>query len=470
MTDKWDAIIVGAGSAGIPAAIFAAQRGLKVLQIEANKRVGGTLYWSSGQISAAGTSVQRKLGIQDSPKAHYDDAQRITNNTIDPVLGKLAIDNAADTIEWLLECGFEMAPDAPQTGVTHEPYTVRRYYWGNNLAISILDVVKPVHEQLVAQGKLDLKLETRLTGLVTDTNGAVIGVKAEQSGGKQVTFHAKSVALTSGGYAANPQLWQEYRPDLPLCSYCNPYSRGDGITAARELDALVDGEDGFLCTFAGWRDEPDNPLSGLFFGLAPTTRRPWEIYVDVNGKRFVREDHPSIDHLENSLLRQPNMKMFIIADEGIVQNAPPITPLPEAEFKARLGTHPNFPKADTLDELAGKIGVDAATLKDTVARFNKAVDRGVDPDFGREFMLRRIETAPFYAMGASGITVVSPAGLNADAKLRVLRANGEPIPNLYAAGEVLGFSRLSGNAFVGGMSLTPAMTLGRLLGQRLLPA
>jgi fumarate reductase flavoprotein subunit len=468
MSNTWDVIIVGAGSAGIPAAIFAAQRGLKVLQIEADSRVGGTLYWSSGQISAAGTSVQRKLGIEDSPQAHYDDAQKITNNTIDPVLGRLAIDNAADTIEWLLECGYDMAPEAPESGVTHEPYDTRRYYWGPNLAISILDAVKPVHEKLVADGRIELKLQTRLTGLVTDDTGAVIGVEAQTPQGP-AAYHANSVALTSGGYAANPDMWQEFTPDLPLCSYCNPYSRGDGMAAARTLGAKVDGEDKFLCTFAGWRDEPDNPLSGMFFGLAPTNRRPWEIYVDASGKRFVREDHPSIDHLENALKRQPGMKMFIIADEGIVQNAPPITPYPEAEFKARLGNHPNFPKAATLRELAEKIGVDAANLEDTVTRFNQAVDAGVDADFGREFLHRRIHKPPFYAMGASGITVVSPAGLNADGQLRVLGADGKPIPNLYAAGEVLGFTRLSGAAFVGGMSLTPAMTLGRLLGQSLLP-
>ena len=194
------------------------------------------------------------------------------------------------------------------------------------------------------------------------------------------------------------------------------------VAAARTLGAQVDGEDKFLCTFAGWRDEPDNPLSGMFFGLAPTNRRPWEIYVDASGKRFVREDHHSIDHLENALKSQPGMKMFIIADEGIVQNAPPITPYPEAEFKARLGNHPNFAKADTLSELAQKIGVDAANLEETVARFNAAVDSGVDAELGREFLHRRIDKPPFYAMGASGITVVSPAGLNADGQLRVLRA------------------------------------------------
>ena len=130
MTDSWDVIIVGAGSTGLPAAIFAAQRGGRVLHLEADSRVGGTLHWSSGQIAAAGTRLQKRLGIEDSAEAHYADAQRITNNTIDPVLGKLAIDNAADTIDWLEDIGFEFAAEAPQAGVVHEPYTVRRYYWG----------------------------------------------------------------------------------------------------------------------------------------------------------------------------------------------------------------------------------------------------------------------------------------------------------------------------------------------------
>ena len=328
---------------------------------------------------------------------------------------------------------------------------------------------RPVHEKLVADGRIELKLQTRLTGLVTDDGGAVIGVEAQTPQGP-ATYHANSVALTSGGYAANPDMWQELTPDLPLCSYCNPYSRGDGLAAARSLGAKVDGEEKFLCTFAGWRDEPDNPLSGMFFGLAPTTRRPWEIYVDASGKRFVREDHPSIDHLENALKTPARHENVHHCRRG---HRPERTAHHARTRKpsSRNGwaTIPTFPKADTLRALAEKIGVDAANLEDTVARFNKAVDSGVDADLGREFLHRRIDKAPFYAMGASGITVVSPAGLNADGQLRVLGANGAPIPNLYAAGEVLGFTRLSGAAFVGGMSLTPAMTLGRLLGQSLLP-
>jgi fumarate reductase flavoprotein subunit len=467
MSEKWDLIVVGAGSAGLPAAIFAAESGARVLQVEADGRIGGTLHWSSGQISAAGTSVQRELGIEDSPEAHYEDAQRIARGTIDPVLGRLATEHAGETLEWLLSLGYELAPEAPQVGVTHEPYLVRRYYWGPRMALSILDVLAPVHQRLVDEGSIDLRLGTRMTGLLTDADGTVTGIETEGGDGGRQRFHGANVALTSGGYAANPDLWQELLPDVPLRSFTNPYSRGDGVLAARALGARVDGEDKFLCTFAGWLDDPDDPTSARFFTLAPTKRRPWEIYVDVNGRRFVREDHPSIDHLENALRRQPETRMFIVADEGIFQNAPPICLEPETELKARFGRHPNFMKASTLAGLAARMGVDAATLEETVADYNRAVDSGHDPELGREIMYRRIETPPFYAMGAGGVTVASPAGLAADAALRVLDDAGRPIPGLYAAGEVLGFTRLSGDAFVGGMSLMPALTFGRLLGQRL---
>ena len=463
---SWDVIIVGAGSSGIPAAIFAAQRGASVLQVEADNRIGGTLHWSSGQMAAAGTSIQAKLGIEDSPQAHYDDVQRITNNSMDPVLGKLAIDNAADTIEWLFDLGFELAPGSPEAGVVHEPYTVRRYYWGNNEGISVLDALRPSYEKLVEENKITLQMNTKMTSLIV-ANDEVTGIEAMQDG-TSVNFLGKNVVLTSGGYAANDELWQKFNPDQPLCSFCNPYSRGDGLVAAREHGARVDGQEKFLCTFAGWREDENDPLSGQFYNLAPNQRRAWEIYVNLQGERFMREDHPSIDYHENSLLEQVGMKMFIVCDSGILQNAPPITYLPEDEFKAKFGTHNNFYKADTIRELADQTGMNADALKKTIEQYNQSVRTGKDTAFGREFMLREIKDGPYYAMGAQGITVCSPAGIAADAQLRVLREDGSVIENLYAAGEVLGFTRLTGKGFAGGMSLTPALTLGRLLGQKLL--
>jgi fumarate reductase flavoprotein subunit len=141
---------------------------------------------------------------------------------------------------------------------------------------------------------------------------------------------------------------------------------------------------------------------------------------------------------------------------------------PAAEFQAKFGNHPNYLKADSIAALATQLGVPAANLEETVSRYNVAVDEQRDEVFGRQFLIRRIEKPPFYAIRACGITVLSPAGLAVDAELRVLDDAGAPIPNLYAAGEILGFGRTSGNAFVGGLSLTPALTFGKLLGERLL--
>jgi len=107
-------------------------------------------------------------------------------------------------------------------------------------------------------------------------------------------------------------------------------------------------------------------------------------------------------------------------------------------------------------------------LRKTVIEYNAAVERRFDRKFNRQFLIRKIQRPPFYAIKAQGITVLSPAGLNVDRNLRVLGKDRKPIRNLFAAGEILGFGRTSGNAFVGGLSLTPAITFGRLLGEQML--
>ena len=107
---SFDVIVIGAGSAGLPLAIRAAERGARVLQLEADLRIGGTLHWSSGQISAAGTRLQKAQGIEDSPDEHYRDAQRIAHGKIDPVVLRLFVDHAAATIDWLMDLGFQPAP------------------------------------------------------------------------------------------------------------------------------------------------------------------------------------------------------------------------------------------------------------------------------------------------------------------------------------------------------------------------
>lgn len=465
--NTWDVIVIGAGSAGLPLAIRAAERGGRVLQLEADYRVGGTLFWSSGQISAAGTRLQKQHGIEDSPEEHFRDAQRIAHGRIDPVVLRLFVDNAAATIDWLIDLGFQPAPGTPVAGEAHEAYATRRYLWGHNKGISILETLKPVHERLVARGRIDLRLQHRMSSLLTDSRGAVIGVRATTPNG-EFEFHGTNVVLASGGYAANPELWAELTPQVPLCSHANPYSRGDGIAAARALGARVDGSEKFLCTFAGFLEDPRDPCSGNFLLLSPKARSIWEIFVDHNGRRFMQEDHPSIDYRERSLLARRGMAMHIVFDDAILQNAATMTLDSMPAYRARFGRHPAFVKARTIAELARRLGVPTTNLSRTIAEYNRAVDAGVDRRFGKQFLIRRIEKPPFYGIRAQGITVLSPAGLQVDRELRVLGASGRPIRNLYAAGEVLGFGRTSGDAFVGGLSLTPALTFGKLLGERIL--
>jgi fumarate reductase flavoprotein subunit len=465
--DAWDVIVVGAGSAGLPLAIRAAERGGRVLLLEADYRVGGTLHWSSGQIAGAGTRLQKQLGIEDSPDEHYRDAQRIAHGQIDPVVLRLTVDNAGATIDWLMDLGLKPAPGTPVAGEAHEAYSTRRYLWGTNQAVSILEVLKPALEKLVAKGKVDLRLQHRMTELVTNARGAVTGVRVRTPNG-DVEFAGRNVVLTTGGYAANPDLWRELTPKVPLCSHVNPYSRGDGAVAARALGAAIEGSEKFLCTFAGVLDEPKDARSGAFLRLAPGARKVWEIFVDGKGRRFMQEDHPSIDYRERALLRQKGMAMNVVFDHGILQNAATMTLDAPAVYRAKFGRHPAFVKAKTIGDLAKKLGVPGPALRRTIADYNRAVDAGVDPRCGKQFLIRRIEQAPFYGIKAQGITVLSPAGVRVDKQLRVLRRDGRRIPNLYAAGEVLGFTRTSGNAFVGGLSLTPALTFGKILGERLL--
>ena len=111
--ENWDVIIIGGGTAGLPAAIFAAQRGLKVLVIEKASVLGGTLFVSTGQISGAGTVFQQRKGIKDTPDLHYDDIMRLNNNTSDPVLTRILADHAGPTINWLESNGYTIFENHP---------------------------------------------------------------------------------------------------------------------------------------------------------------------------------------------------------------------------------------------------------------------------------------------------------------------------------------------------------------------
>jgi fumarate reductase flavoprotein subunit len=171
--DEWDLIVVGGGTAGLPAAIFAAQRGAKVLILEGSHRIGGTMDRSSGQMSAAGTSLQKAKGIKDTPQDHYDDVMRISRNTADPEMVRIAVDNAANTIEWLIDLGWTALPEHPVKGQGHEDYLIARYQWGTEGGMTIYRALEPIVLKMMAEKKITILTETQLAGLTQDSSGVL---------------------------------------------------------------------------------------------------------------------------------------------------------------------------------------------------------------------------------------------------------------------------------------------------------
>lgn len=466
----WDLIVVGGGAAGMPAAIFASDRGASVLILEAGEDIGGSLWVSTGQMSAAGTRLQKEKGIEDSPDEHYDDIMRISRGTANPAIVRLAVDNAADTFDWLCDLGLVIEPHHPITGWGHEHYSKRRYYWGPDGGLSVKAVLTPQVEQRAADGKIDVRVRHKVVELLT-ADGRVSGVVAEDADGARHTFTARYVALTTGGYGSNPEMFEALSGVPQYSSAAYRMSQGLGHKLAEAVGGKLRGTEHFFIGFGSVLESEAYPAPVVArLVTAPERRQPWEIYVNERGDRFVREDIPSVDARENALIVQPGMRYWIVFDQAILDAAPPMADGWSREETAAAfdGSRPSFIKADSLEALAAAAGIDAEGLARSVNGYNYGVETGHD-FFGRAHKPMPIGQGPFYAIRAQGSTVSSAAGLTVNDGLQVVRADGSVIPNLYAAGEILGASQTMGRSACGGMMVTPAMTFGRLLGQSMIP-
>ena len=465
MTDQYDVAVIGAGTTGIPVALSAAERGAKVVLVEAADAIGGTLHLSSGSLSAAGGRVQAAKGISDSPQQHFDDCVRIAHGTGDEAKLKLWIDNAADGLEWLLDSGLDFGENQPGMNNAHEPYDAARIYTPAKGGVAYIDALRPLVDKAVAEGKITLLLNTRMKSIVTDASGAATGITATGADGGETTITAKNIVLTTGGYAANDDYWMEQH-GRPKRVHAWSYSQGDGITAARELGAQIRGAENYLPTVGGTVDI-DAPETYWIHTLnSAVFRKPWEIFVNLNGERFMSEDRTDPDMRERILLNQPDASYWIVFDEKARREAPPFFRWDADKVQRAFDTHEDFQKADTIEGLAKACGLPVETFATTVARYN-AGQRVNSDVFDRVHMPAPVAEAPFYAVKHYGICVLGFGGIDTDLDLRVLDAAGKPIPNLYAAGEILG-AGLFGNGYLGGMMVGLGVTYGRLLGNKIL--
>lgn len=464
MSRAWDVVIVGAGTSGLPAAIIAARRGARVCVVEGSGRIGGTLHFSAGSFSGAGTSLQRRKGIEDSPDKHFQEALRINHGTGNHKMMRLWQDNAAATFEWLLSIGMTYPEDQPTAAAGHEPYEVARICTPPNAGLGYFDVLKPAFEAEVAKGNVALRLNTKAIDLIQD-NGVVRGVRVQAPEGGTEDILGQNIVLATGGYAYSEAMWQEFH-NRPRRTYSSPTSMGSGITLARKLGATVAGAEHLITTFGGTRDIDHDDKIWIHTRSMPLQRPTWEICVNLEGRRFLAEDSTSQDWRERAIMAQEDWACWFVWDQAIADQSPPFFLWPADKVARAFATHPDFKVAPTLEALAAATGMNPKTFTDEVARYNAGQAVGSDA-FGRKFMPAPIATGPFYAVKHYGLSVVSFGGIVTDTDLRVLDGQGRPIQNLYAAGELLGMG-LWGNAYLGGSSIGGCLTMGVLLGEKIL--
>ncbi len=473
----YDLLIVGAGTAGMACAITAAEHGARVAIIEKDHQAGGALHWSGGHMSAGGTRRQKAMGIEDSVEKHRADIQRINEGTGDLTLIRLAVEEAPRTIDWLDDLGFEFAPECPRIIYGHVPYTEARTHYGTDKALSIYKVLLPLWNQYLANGQINLMLNTSLLDLLPQ-QGRYNRILARKSTGEDMELEAKNLVLTTGGYGSAPAYFKAKHPNIPMVSSAYPMATAEGHQIAEGHGARFRMADLHLPSLGGLEMEPGsgrcNFNEAWAMVLTSIYRQPREIYLNLQGQRFMAEDETNADTRERIVVQQPEWKFWMIFDEAAllerneegVEN-PIIIGWDTEKIKKEARAERAIFSAPTLETLIDKIKLPAATTLASIEAFNQNIATGHDPLFGRKYLKNGIHQGPFYAILVHASLLVTFGGIAVNEKLEVLDTNGEVLPGLYAAGEILGLGATSGKAFSSGMAITPALSFGRILGKHL---
>lgn len=461
-------VIVGGGTAGMIASIFAAYRGAKVVVIEKQLSVGGSLVITGGNLGAAGTVFQKARGIHDTAQKHYDDIMRISKGTAVPEMARLWADNAGGMVDWLAGKGLVIPDDRLSVGI-YDYYSVPRYHAALQNGISILAVMKPEFDRLVGLGQITLMTGADAIELMQDRKGVVTGVVVADGKGRRSDVSGRSTVLATGGCASNPRMFEALH-GVPLYRrVAMPSSQGVGITLGLSAGGHVRCAENYIGYYGSIAESDQWPsLAAANMDIDPRSRAPWEIFVNASGERFVREDHPSMSERDRTMDRQAGHCFWAVFDQRVLDEAPAlIGSWSRAKLLDAFNTHPMFHQGATLAELGVRAGINPANLQKTVDAYNLSVERRNPDPFDREHRPVPLARGPFYAVRSQTWTLKSYAGLGVDKDLRVTTKEGRAIDGLYAAGEVLG-AATGGKAHTNGASLTPALTFGKLLGEKII--
>ncbi len=452
LPDKWDheteVLIIGAGTAGLPCAIVAAESGAKVTLLESMTICGGSGSLIAAGGGFAGTEWQKKAGIKDSPDLFYKDG--VAAGGV-PELWRVYADNQLDTYKWLSSLGIKPWTDELAMPPGHK---VERLHWYRGAA-----AMKRIEERARELPNIEILLQHRARRLIRHPiTGRIVGAEVEK-GNKTLSFRgAKAVVLTTGGFGRNREMLQEYGERYVHCiPNMAPGLFGDGLKMALDVGAAT--------KYIGHAVVGSLPV-------CDTTRCDkghyivcWGgIVVNLNGKRFYDESCPKgyYGMLYDAGLDEPEGQMFIVYDAKIRKH-------PVAEDSA---SHAKEYSADTFEELAKAAGIkDSAAFAATVQKYNEDIEsEGYDTVLGRKYLQSvygaplALDVPPYYAIKCHTSLTSMKGGVKINTRCQVVDNYGDVIPGLYAIGEVTG-GLVGKETYLGGLMWPASMTFGRLVGR-----
>ena len=439
---KCDIVVIGAGGAGLSAAIQASQKGADVIVLEKMGIVGGNSNYSTAGLNASETGVQRKLGIEDTNEQYFEDTMKGGHYLNDPDLVHTLVENSADAVDWLSSLGADLSDVGKMAGSTN-PRT-HRPKGGAPIGSHLISVLKKQTMNSENIGVVEIRTRNKVTDVLTDDEGAVCGVVVEaQSGTYEIK--AKAVIVASGGFGANQEMVVKYRPEYAGFNTTNHAgATGDAVEFLKKVDAQ----------FIQMDQIQTHPTVVVGSGIMITeaVRGNGAIMVNREGNRFASEMLPR-DAMSQAVLAQTGKSAFLVFDQGIRESLKAI----ESYDAQGLLTSGNTP-----EELAEKLGIPPQTFSQTIKTYNQYQKNGNDLEFERKGseMPRAIEKAPYYAVEVAPAIHHTMGGLKINTKAQVLNNSNEVIPGLFAAGEVTG--GVHGANRLGGTAVADIVIYGRI--------
>ena len=474
-TVEADVVVVGAGGAGMTAAITAAAEGKSVVILESQSMVGGNSVRATGGMNAGKTVYQdenefgESAGVektlktaaekyadnetitalaktvseqwaayQANPTGYFDSVELMELDTMiggkginDPALVETLCSNSADAIDWLDEHGITLHNVSSFGGASVK--RIHRPVNAEGKTVSVGSYMIPLLQENCEKAGVKMMLDTTATEILTDANGAAAGIKATGSTGETVTVNAKAVVLTTGGFGANLDMVVKYKPELKGFMTTNAAGiQGQGIEMAEAIGAATVDMDQIQIH----PTVEANTAALITEGL----RGDGAVLINAEGKRFI-DEVGTRDVVSAAEIAQTGSYSWLVVDQAMVDASSVIQGYIKKGYTVT---------GSTYEELGEAMGVDAAAFAETMEKWNGYVEAKNDPDFGRTSFANPLNTAPYYAVKVTAGVHHTMGGLKINANTEVLNEKGEVIPGLFAAGEVTGgvhgANRLGGNA------------------------